>query len=93
MFCAAVLLSGEFLFACEGLLQEFNQAWNWPARVRWNSTEQELVDDYGVVPELYRHSDHVIWYTPAEPTYCYNVQRSPRHHRTSPHSYHLSGRR
>jgi hypothetical protein len=92
MFCAAVLLSGHCLFACEGSLQEFNQAWNWPARVRWNNSNQELVDDYGVLPDLSRRGDRAIWHTPAEPTYCYDVQRSPRHRGTIPHSYHPSGR-
>jgi hypothetical protein len=76
MFCAAILVSGQCLFACEGFLQEFNQAWNWPARVRWNSDTQALVDDYGVLPKLYRRGDHVIWQTPTEPTYCDDVQRS-----------------
>ena len=93
MFCAAVLLSGHCLFACEGSLQEFSDAWSWPARVRWNNSNQELVDDYGVLPDLSRRGDRAIWHTPAEPTYCNDGQQSPRHRGTSPHSYHLSGRR
>jgi hypothetical protein len=61
VFCAAILVSGQCLFACEGLLQEFHHAWNWPARVRWDNSAQALVDDYGRLPELYRRGDEVIW--------------------------------
>jgi hypothetical protein len=86
MFCATVLLSGQCLLACEGSLQEFTDAWNWPANIRWNNAEQEFVDKYGVLPELRRHGQHVIWYTSAEPTYCEDVQRSPRYRGTSPRS-------
>lgn len=75
MFCAAILVSGQCLFACEGLLQEFKQAWDWPARVRWSDTAQALVDDYGVLPKLYRRGDHVIWRTPAEPAHCDDMER------------------
>ena len=61
MFCAAILVSGQCLFACEGLLQEFHDAWNWPARVRWDDRAQALAADYGRLPELYRRGDQVIW--------------------------------
>jgi hypothetical protein len=77
MFCATLLVTGQCLFVCEGLLSEFNHAWNWPASVRWDNNTQALVDDYGPLPQLYRRGVDVIWRTPAEPTYCDNVQRSP----------------
>jgi hypothetical protein len=68
---------GQCLFACEGLLQKFHHAWNWPARIRWDNSAQALVNDYGRLPELHRRGDEVIWRTPAEPTSCADVQRSP----------------
>jgi hypothetical protein len=52
------------------------RASNWPARVRWSNGTQALVDEYGVLPKLYRRDDEVTWQTPAEPIYCDNVQRS-----------------
>jgi hypothetical protein len=44
MFCATLVVSGQCLLVCGGLMQEFKQAWNWPAsdgRIaarRWSTT-------------------------------------------------------
>jgi hypothetical protein len=43
----------------------------------WLMKAQALVDDYGRLSELYRRGDEVIWRTPAEPTSCADVRRSP----------------
>jgi hypothetical protein len=75
MFCATLLVTGQCLFVCEGLMSEFNHAWNWPASVRWDNGAQALVDDYGPLPELYRRGDQVIWQAPAEPAHCDNMDR------------------
>ena len=77
MFCATLFVTGQCLFVCEGLMSEFNHAWNWPASVRWDNGAQALVDDYGPLPELYRRGDDLIWRAPAEPAYCDDPQRSP----------------
>ena len=54
MFCATLLVSGQCLLACGGLMQEFKQAWNWPASLRWDNSIQAPVDDYGTLPQLLR---------------------------------------
>jgi hypothetical protein len=61
------LVTGQCLFVCEGSMSELNHAWNWPASVRWDNDTQALVDDYGMLPQLYRRGDDVMWKTPAEP--------------------------
>jgi hypothetical protein len=45
MFCPTLLVTAQCLFLCEGLLSEFNNAWNWPASIRWGNNTQALVDD------------------------------------------------
>jgi hypothetical protein len=77
MFCATLLVSGQCLLACGGSMQEFKQAWNWPASFRWENSSQALVDDYGTLPQLHRRGDEAIWSTPAEPTYCPDGQPPP----------------
>jgi hypothetical protein len=75
MFCATLLVSGQCLLVCGGSMQEFKQAWNWPASFRWENSSQALVDDYGTLPQLHRRGDEAIWSTPAEPTSCAGEQR------------------
>ena len=77
MFCATLLVSGQCLLACGGLMQEFKQAWNWPASLRWDNSIQAPVDDYGTLPQLLLHGEEAIWSTPAEPTYCADGQGPP----------------
>ena len=95
--CSNVLCSGfaEWtLPVCMRRLstQEFSDAWSWPARVRWNVNSQELVDDYGVLPDLSRRGDRAIWHTlPNQPIAMMGSSRLDTAAR--PHSYHLSGRR
>jgi hypothetical protein len=77
MFCATLLVSGQCLLACGGLMQEFKQAWNWPASLRWDNSIQAPVDDYGTLPQLLLHGEEAIWSTPTEPTYCADGQGPP----------------
>jgi hypothetical protein len=77
MFCATLLVSGQCLLVCGGSMQEFEQAWNWPATLRWEKSSQALVDDYGTLPQLHHRGEDTIWSTPAEPTYCADGQRPP----------------
>jgi hypothetical protein len=70
MFCATLVVSGQCLLVCGGLMQEFKQAWNWPASLRWENSRQALVDDYGTLPQLHRRGEEAIWSILAEPTYC-----------------------
>ena len=77
MLCATLLVTGQCLFVCGGSLQEFYRAWNWPESVRWDNGTQALVDDYGMLPHLYRQGDDVIWKTPAEPCGCDDLRSCP----------------
>ena len=77
MFCATLLVSGQCLLACGGLMQEFRYAWNWPASFRWDNSIQAPVDDYGTLPQLLRRGEEAIWSTPAEPTYCAGGHGAP----------------
>ena len=58
-------------------MQEFKQAWNWPASLRWDNSIQAPVDDYGTLPQLLLHGEEAIWSIPAEPTYCADGQGPP----------------
>ena len=66
MFCATLLVSGQCLLACGGLMQEFKQAWNWPASLRWDNSIRAPVDDYGTLPQLHRRGEEVTL-PPEEP--------------------------
>jgi hypothetical protein len=77
MFCATLLVSGQCLLVCGGSMQEFEQAWNWPASLRWENSRLALVDDYGMLPQLHRRGEEAIWSTQAEPTSCADGQRPP----------------
>jgi hypothetical protein len=58
-------------------MQEFQQAWNWPASLRWDNSIQAPVDDHGTLPQLHRRGEEAIWSTRAEPTYCADGQGPP----------------
>jgi hypothetical protein len=58
-------------------MQEFKQAWNWPASLRWDNSIQAPVDDYGTLPQLDRRGEEAIWSTPAEPIYCADGEGPP----------------
>jgi hypothetical protein len=66
MFCATLLVAGQCAFTCVGDLDEFRKAWD----IRWDNSDQAIVDDYGPVAPLRRVHGDVVWAVEAEPAGC-----------------------
>ena len=45
--CSVRPFDGRTMFVCEGLTSELNDAWNWPACIRWDNSSQALIHEFG----------------------------------------------